>query len=116
MKSIKTNDEQLIQCDHCSNSIHRNCCNIDDSEYWQLVHSACSWACPECNHINCSNSFFDDTEIHTSNRFDPLVNVNQTKTKNPQSSKNARNNKGHKVKKRSTAKALGQKPDFICGT
>ena len=64
-KSIKTNDHKLIHCDHCSNWIHRNCCNIDDSEYRQLVHSTCSWACPECNHFNFSNSFFDDTEILT---------------------------------------------------
>ena len=41
-KSIKTNDHKLIHCDHCSNWIHRNCCNIDDSEYRQLVHSTCS--------------------------------------------------------------------------
>ena len=99
-KSIKTNDHKLIHCDRCSNWIHRNCCNIDDSEYRQLVHSTCSWACPECNHFNFSNSFFDDTEILTSNQFDPLDNVNRIKTKNPQSSKNGRNNKGHKTTKR----------------
>ena len=87
-KSIKTNDHKLIQCDHCSNWIHRNCCNIDDSEYGQLVHSSCSWACPECNHFNFSNYFFDDTKILTSNQFDALDNVNQIKTKNPQPSKN----------------------------
>ena len=136
-KSIKTNDKKLIQCDHCSNSIHRNCCDIDDSEYRQLVHSACSWACPECNHFNFSNSFFDNTEILTSNQFGPLDNVNQTKTNNPQPSKNARNNKGHKAKKRSNLRCILincqsirkkaadievgllnslHKPDFICGT
>ena len=108
-KSIKTNDHKLIHCDHCSNWIHRNCCYIDDSEYRQLVHFSCSWACPECNHLNVSNSFFDDTEILISNQFDPLDNVNNIKTKNPQSSKNGRNNKGHTPTKRSnlsTAKAL----------
>ena len=134
-KSIKTNDHTLIHCDHCSNWIHRNCCNIDDSEYRQLVHSTCSWACPECNHFNFSNSFFDDTEILTSNQFDPLDNVNRIKTKNPQSSKNGRNNKGHKTTKRSNLRYILincqsirkkaadievlnslHKPDFICGT
>ena len=105
-KSIKTNDHKLIHCGHCSNWIHRNCCNIDDSEYRQLVHSTCSWACPECNHFNISNSFFDDTEILTSNQFDPLDNVNRIKTKNLQSSKNGRNNKGHKPTKRSNLRCI----------
>ena len=78
---------------------------------------------------------FDDTEILTSNQFDPLDNVNRIKTKNPQSSKNGRNNKGHKTTKRSNLicilincqsirkKAADievlnslHKPDFICGT
>ena len=106
--------------------------------YRQLVHSStCLWACPECNHFNFSNSFFDDTEILTSNQFDPLDNVNRIKTKNPQSSKNGRNNKGHNITKRSNLnlrcilincqsirkKAADievlnslHKPDFICGT
>ncbi len=78
---------------------------------------------------------FDDTEILTSNQFDPLDNVNHIKIKNPQSSKNGRNNKGHKTTKRSNLRCILincqsirnkaadievlyslHKPDFICGT
>ena len=60
-----------------------------------------------------NTAFYDNTEILTSNQFDPLDNVNQIKTKNPHSSKNGRNNKGHKTTKRvlvqPTVKAFGLK-------
>ena len=82
-KSIKTNDHKLIHCDHCSNWIHRNCCNIDDSEYRQIVHSSCSWACPECNHFNFSNSLFDDTHVLHQINLIPLIMSTKSKLRVP---------------------------------
>ena len=66
------NNHKAIHCDHCQKWIHTQCCAIDDNEYKQLIHFSCSWACPDCNNFNLTNSFFEDSEIQTDNPFDPL--------------------------------------------
>ena len=81
------------QCDHCQKWIHTQCCAIDDNAYKQLIHSSCSWACPDCNNFNFTNSFFEDSEIQTENPFDPLNGNNHNSNETTTSSNNTTNNK-----------------------
>ncbi len=128
------NDHKAIQCDHCLNWIHSQCCAIDDNEYKRLINSSCSWACPECNNFNFTNSFFRDTEIPTANPFYPLDsnchNLNETTNNNTTNSKKAYRPKKRPnfrcilincqsvKKKASDIEALNNlhNPDIICGT
>lgn len=128
------NDHKAIQCDHCLNWIHTQCCAIDDNEYKRLINSSCSWACPECNNFNFTNSFFRDTEIPTANPFYPLDsnshNLNETTNNNTTNSKKAYRPKKRPnfrcilincqsvKKKASDIEALNNlhNPDIICGT
>ena len=61
---------------------HTQCCALDDSEFKQLIHSSCSWPCPDCNNVNFTNSFFEDIEIQTTNPFDPLSGNNHHSNEN----------------------------------
>ena len=100
------NNLKAIHCDHCQKWIHTQCCAIDDSDYKQLIHSSCSWACPDCNNFNFTNSFFEDNEIQTANPFDPLNGNNHNSNETTTSSNNTTNNKKtYKQKKR---------PNFRC--
>ena len=100
------NNHKAIHCDHCQKWIHTQCCAIDDSDYKQLIHSSCSWACPDCNNFNFTNSFFEDNEIQTANPFDPLSGNNHNSNETTTSSNNTTNNKKtYKQKKR---------PNFRC--
>ena len=54
----------------------------------KLIHYSCSWACPDCNNFNFTNSFFEDSEIPTDNPFDPLNGNNHNSNKTTTSSNN----------------------------
>ena len=54
---------------------------------------SCSWACPDCNNFNFTNSFFEDSEIQTENPFDPLNGNNHNSNETTTSSNNTTNNK-----------------------
>ena len=99
------NNHKAIHCDHCQKLIHTQCCAIDDNYYKQLIHSLCSWTCPDCNKFNFTNSF--DSEIQTDNPFDPRNCNNHNSNETTTSSNNTTNDKKtYKHKKRSNCSYL----------
>ena len=45
-----------------------------------LKNSSCLWICPSCGLPSFSSSFFDSSDISTSNSFSPLNSVNEIGT------------------------------------
>lgn len=57
-KSVRAN-QKGIQCDSCDLWLHTSCCSIDDSTYYHLANSSCTWICPHCDQpsFSCSSVF-----------------------------------------------------------